>query len=80
MFGVDIQCYTIVIVKNTTGINCLKIDNGDEKEEEEVEEKAEEDDEITKGNKTNFEMSHCVAIRLHSGASIGMAEFRSWRR
>jgi len=32
-------------------MNCLKIDNGDEKEEEEVEEKAEEENEITKGNR-----------------------------
>jgi hypothetical protein len=32
-------------------MNCLKIDNGDEKEDEEVEEKADEDDEITNGNR-----------------------------
>jgi hypothetical protein len=32
-------------------MNCLEIDNGDEKEDEEVEEKAEEENEITKGNR-----------------------------
>jgi hypothetical protein len=48
---VDVQCCIIVIVQNTRRVNCLKIDNSDEKEEEEVEEKAvEEEDEITKGN------------------------------
>ena len=42
----------MVNVQNTTGMYCLKIDNGDEKEEEEVEEKAQdEEDEITKGNR-----------------------------
>jgi hypothetical protein len=51
VFGVDIQCCINVIVQNTRGMKCLKIDNGDEKEEEEVEEKAEEEDEITKGNR-----------------------------
>jgi len=48
---VDIQSCIVVIAQNTTGMNCLKIDNGDEKEEEEVEEKAEEENEITKGNR-----------------------------
>lgn len=47
----NIQRCIIVIVQNTTGMNCLEIDNGDEKEDEEVEEKAEEENEITKGNR-----------------------------